>query len=105
VDGQAVCLVDFEHAIAAPSEFDYWRTVLPTFNHDDNDFQKTFREGYASVRSLPDGFERRAPFYVVLNEVYYFESLYVQDQHGPEETEECAERFRNSVTETLDSLS
>lgn len=105
MDGRVSCMVDFEHAIAAPGEFDYWRTVLPTFNHDTNGLEQTFREGYESVRSLPTGFERRKPFYELLNLIYYFESLYVQNQHGPEETAKRAEWIRNSVTKTLDDLS
>lgn len=105
VDGQAVSIVDFEHAIAAPGEFDYWRTALPTFNHDTDGLQELFRAGYESVRALPTGFERRAPLYKVLNEVYYFESLYVQNQHGAEETEQRANWFRQRVCETLEMLS
>lgn len=104
-DGQAVCIVDFEHAIAAPGEFDYWRTVLPTFTHDTSGLQTVFRAGYESVRSLPDGFERRASLYRLLNGIYYFESLYVQNQHGPAETDDRAERFRDTIFETIDTLS
>ncbi|MFC6906973.1 phosphotransferase [Halalkalicoccus tibetensis] len=33
-DGEAVCVLDFEHTIAAPGEFNYWRTVLPTFRNE-----------------------------------------------------------------------
>jgi hypothetical protein len=29
-DDTVACVVDFEHAIAAPAAFDYWRTVHPT---------------------------------------------------------------------------
>ncbi|WP_363466077.1 phosphotransferase family protein [Halogeometricum borinquense] len=101
------CVLDFEHAIAAPGEFDYWRTVLPTFSGhgDSNALRETFREGYESVRTLPAGFDERAPFYVLLNEVYYFESLYVQDQHDPDETAERAERLRERVFERIERLS
>lgn len=104
VDNRVGCMVDFEHAIAAPGEFDYWRTVLPTFSHDTNGLKRVFREGYESVRSLPAGFKRRKPLYVLLNLIYYFESLYVQDQHGPEETAKRAEGIRESVIETLDGV-
>ncbi|WP_248909218.1 phosphotransferase family protein [Halocatena marina] len=109
-DGRAVCVIDFEHAIAAPSEFDYWRTVLPTFAQASSPSnghcpQTAFRSGYESVRSFPDGFERRAPLFVVLHEIYFFESLYVQNQHSPEKTDERAEWLRKRVFEALETLS
>jgi fructosamine-3-kinase len=99
-DGEVACLVDFEHAIAAPGEFDYWRTVMPAFGPEEP-LRQSFREGYESVRSLPDEFAERQPFYALLNLVYFFESLYVQDQHDPEETTERAEQFRQTVTELI----
>lgn len=105
VDGEIACLLDFEHAIAAPSEFDYWRAVGPTFGPDgDDDARSAFREGYESIRTLPDGFDRRGPLYALLNFVYFFESLYVQDQHGPAETAEKAARFRKTTRSILDDL-
>jgi fructosamine-3-kinase len=102
-DGAIACVVDFEHALAAPGEFDYWRSVLPTFRDDAGDAQRAFRAGYESVRALPEGFERRAPLYVLLNEVYYLESLHVQAQHGPEETADRAAWFRERIDERLDA--
>lgn len=104
VDGRIACLVDFEHAIAAPGEFDYWRTVLPAFNHENGAAVQSFRDGYESIRSLPAGFKHRKPLYVLLNLIYYLESLYVQNQHGQDATAERAERFRDSIIETVDSL-
>jgi hypothetical protein len=103
-DGRVACVVDFEHAVAAPAGFDYWRTVLPTFSGDDTS-STAFREGYESVRSLPSGSDRRAPFYALLNEVYYVESLHVQDQHGPRETTERAARLRENILERVERLS
>jgi fructosamine-3-kinase len=100
--GEVVCAVDFEHALAAPAEYDYRRTALPTFA--DGDRQARFREAYESVRPLPEGIDRREPFFGLLCVVYYLESLYVQDQHGPEETARRAERLRESVRETLDDV-
>jgi fructosamine-3-kinase len=96
-------MVDFEHALAAPGEFDYWRTAMPTF--ESKTTERAFRRGYESLRSLPRDFEARKPVYVLLNLIYYFESLYVQEQHGPDETAERAARLRNSVTETVEKLS
>lgn len=104
VDDRVACMVDFEHAIAAPGEFDYWRTSMPTFGSESEHLRRVFREGYESVRSLPTGFESRQPVYVLLNLIYYFESLYVQDQHGQAETAERAEGLRDSVFEVLDEL-
>jgi len=103
VDGEVGCMLDFEHAIAAPGEYEYWRTVGPAFGSDD-DARTAFREGYESVRPLPDGFEKRRPLYALLNGVYYFESLYVQDQHDAERTAERAARLRNGIHDILDEL-
>jgi fructosamine-3-kinase len=102
---QVGCMVDFEHAIAAPGEFDYWRTILPTFSHESDTMRQAFRDGYESLRSLPTGFEDRKPIYILLNEIYYIESLYIQNQHGPEKTAERAEWIRSSIVEKLDNLS
>jgi hypothetical protein len=102
-DGRVRCVLDFEHAVAAPAEFDYWRTVLPTF--DAGDRQAAFREGYEAVRALPDGVERRRPWFLALQEVYYLESLFVQDRHGDATTAERAARLRERVEERLADLS
>ncbi|TKX56972.1 aminoglycoside phosphotransferase family protein [Halorubrum sp. SS7] len=103
-DGAVTCVIDFEHAIAAPGEYDYWRTVLPAFGPGESEPRTAFREGYESVRSLPPGFDRRAPRYALLNTVYYFESLYVQDQNGPAETARKADRLRSRIDAILDDL-
>jgi Ser/Thr protein kinase RdoA (MazF antagonist) len=103
--GEVRCVVDFEHALAAPAEFDYWRTALPTFlATGEDDGRETFREAYESVRPLPDGVERRREWFLLLCETYYVESLYVQDQHGPEETEQRAEWLRELVLDRVDGL-
>lgn len=94
------CVVDWEHAMTAPGEWDFWRTVLPTF--DGGDALRAFRDGYESVRSLPEGVEDRRPFYLLLVWLYYFESLYVQAQHDEAETEKRATFLRERVFEILD---
>jgi len=105
VDGEVACVIDFEHALAAPGEYDYWRTVFPAFGEfEADDAHQAFREAYESVRPLPEGFSRRRRFYALLNGIYYFESLYVQDQHGPEETTDRAQRLRDNVGSLLDDL-
>lgn len=104
-EGEVACMLDFEHAIAAPGEFDVWRTVLPLFGPAPESSAFTaFRDGYESVRSLPEGFGRREPLYRLLNGVYYLESLYVQDQHGPDETADRAERMRHNIGELIADL-
>ncbi|MFB6111856.1 MAG: phosphotransferase family protein [Halobacteriaceae archaeon] len=99
-DGEVTCMLDFEHAIAAPAAFDYWRTVLPTFETEAT--EAAFRRGYEAVRSLPANLTAGRPGYGLLNLVYYFESLYVQDQHGPVETTDRAEALREAVFDRLD---
>lgn len=105
-DREVACVVDFEHALAAPAEYDYWRTVVPTFDGgtalDDGAALDTFREGYESVRALPDGVDARRPLYLALLGVYYVESLYVQDQHDQAATEQRASAFRELVFGALD---
>lgn len=106
-DGRVACVVDFEHATAAPGEWDYWRTVTPTFAACDEDTtaaRRAFRRGYESVRPFSPGFERRRPYYGLLNGVYYLQSLYVQDRHGPAATAERAARFRARIFETISEL-
>lgn len=103
-DGEAVCVLDFEHTIAAPGEFDYWRTVLPTFRNEPT-AQEAFHAGYTKCRPVAEGFEQRAPFYVLLNEIYYFESLYVQNQYGTQEMDRRGQRLRERVCERIEELS
>ncbi len=40
-----------------------------------------------------------------MNEIYYFESLYVQNQHGRQETEMRAQRLRESIGKRIEELS
>jgi hypothetical protein len=101
-DDTVACVVDFEHAIAAPAAFDYWRTVHPTF--DDDAPRRAFRDGYRSVRDLPPALDEREPLYALLNAVYYFESLHVQAQHDRHETARRARGLTAHVHDLLDSL-
>lgn len=104
-DSEVTCVVDFEHALAAPAGFDYWRTVLPAFlATGDEAGLETFHEGYESVRPLPGDVDRRKPWFLLLCGTYYVESLYVQNQHDPEETERRAEWPREQVFDRVDSL-
>lgn len=103
-DGEVTCFVDFEHAIGAPAEFDYWRTVVPAFGLDSTPEARAFRDGYEEVRELPPRLEERQSLYSLLNGIYFFESLYVQDQHGPEETGRKARNLREGIKEVLADL-
>lgn len=107
-DGEVAAVIDFEHALAAPAEWDYWRTAIPTFGHPDRSTddatREAFREGYESVRSLPEGFDRRLEAYRVVLAVSYLQALYVQDQWTERETERRAEALREFVFETVGDL-
>jgi fructosamine-3-kinase len=98
-DGEAACVVDFEHALAAPRAFDYWRTALTVF--DGGDAAVAFRDGYEAVSALPENVVEQRPLYLVLHGVYFFESLYVQNQRGPDATADHADRLRESVFDAL----
>lgn len=98
-DGEAACVVDFEHALAAPQAFDYWRTALPIF--DDGATAVAFRDGYEAVSALPEHVAEQRPLYLVLHGVDCFESLYVQNQRGQEATAAHADRLRESVFDAL----
>lgn len=96
------CVVDFEHALLAPAEWDYWRAALPTFLAGEEAGLSAFREGYESVRPLPAGVDDRAPWFRLLCGTYFLESLYVQDQHGPAATRERAAATRERLSDRLE---
>jgi Ser/Thr protein kinase RdoA (MazF antagonist) len=101
-------VLDFEHALVAPGEYDYWRTAHPVFGTPDSDTrpaaQAAFREGYESVRPLPHGFERRRAAYLLLNLASYFVALDLQNGGiGPSERPQ-AEAMAEAVSETVASL-
>lgn len=106
-DGKVTCVIDWEHALVAPAEYDYWRTAMPLFGGPDGSEteRETFREGYESVRSLPSGFEDRADCYRLVNAVSYLEALHLQDQKETQEKARLAVRFRESVFDAIDELS
>jgi len=91
---QLAALVDFEHALVAPAEYDFWRTALPVFHDPGPEARDTFgdfREGYESVRSLPMGVERRREAWWMLNFTTYFVSLDVQNRGiGADERDRAA---------------
>lgn len=98
------CVIDFEHALCGPAEYDCWRTLLPLGIEEDTAVLDRFRAGYESVRSLPAGFDRREPVYRTVLTVSYLQSLYLQDRHDAASTRERAERLREIVFDGLDEL-
>ena len=105
IEGDDVtCVVDFEHALAGPGEYDYWRTALPLLSNEDEAVTSAFRAGYESVRPLPDGFEERGEVYRLVNTVSYVRSLFLQGNHAGEKAERRADRMCGYVHEAADSL-
>lgn len=99
--------IDFEHALVAPAEYDFWRVAVPLFGGHErgvDPFEQAFREGYERVGSLPADLERRRPAYELLNSVAYLESLHLQENVGPAERERIAERIRGRVSTVLAEL-
>lgn len=107
-DGELACLIDFEHALVAPCGYDFWRSAVPMFYDVDAGFDEdgleTFREGYESVRPLPDGLDARRDAYWLVNTVSYLQALFLQGQVTGEEAHQRAEGFRAFVEGTIDSL-
>ncbi|ELY87227.1 phosphotransferase family protein [Natrialba taiwanensis] len=99
--------IDFEHAFVAPGEYDYWRTVIPYFEPRDDiadSVRRSFRHGYESVRSLPDGFEHRKPVYRAFLIVAFIESLHLQQHDDPTLRASRGDQFRELAFETLEML-
>nr|WP_255192240.1 aminoglycoside phosphotransferase family protein [Natronobeatus ordinarius] len=106
-DGGRASAIDFEHALVAPAEYDYWRTAMPYLEAPDDvddTVSRAFRDGYEAVRPLPDGLGRRKPIYRVVNLVAFLESLYLQRPVGPAERERRGAVMRKLVLETLEEL-
>jgi fructosamine-3-kinase len=104
-NGEVSCVIDFEHTLFGPAEYDYWRTAMPAFAARERPaLERVFRNGYESVRSLPDGFDRRAKCYRALNTVSYLRSLFLQNRHDESETEHRAASMRTYVSEALGEL-
>ncbi|EMA42825.1 phosphotransferase family protein [Halococcus saccharolyticus] len=104
-DNGVACIIDFEHALVGPGEYDYWRTALPAFEARERpDLQRSFRTGYESIRALPDGFDRRAECYRMVNSVSYLKALHLQQQITGDEAERRAERMAGYVHDALVDL-
>ncbi|MEZ3116784.1 phosphotransferase [Halobaculum sp. MBLA0147] len=101
VDGSPASLIDFEHALAAPPGYDYWRTVGPLGGDDEPALVTAFREGYESVRPLPTGARGCARAYRLVNAVAYLEALFLQRNRDETERERVAERLCDAIDEWL----
>ena len=88
---ELAALVDFEHAMVAPAEYDFWRTAIPLFHEPGSgatDTLSAFRAGYESVRSLPLGVGRRREAWWLVIFVTFLLALDVQNRGiGPDERE------------------
>lgn len=107
VDGAEVtAVIDFERAVAAPAEHDYWRAAVPLFAGPDadEDAETAFRAGYEAVRPLPEGFEARRDVHRLAIAASFVESLFVQDQHDPDATGRKAASLREGVGDLLADL-
>lgn len=101
---EPAAIIDFEHALVAPGEYDFWRTAMPVFDRPGEAPRPTrsaFRNGYESVRPLPDGFERRADSYRLLNLASYFVALDVQQGGIGADERPHAERMRHGVQQNV----
>ncbi len=103
-DGDPAALIDFEHALAAPAAYDYWRTAGPILRGSDDRprLERAFRDGYESVRPVPESTESHERAYRLLNAVAYTEALFLQKNRDRAERTETAERFRTFVSELID---
>jgi len=90
-DPELGALIDFEHAMVAPAEYDVWRTAIPLFHDPGTGATATFsdfRAGYESVRDLPLGVDRRRDAWWLVIFVTYLLALDVQNRGiGPDEVE------------------
>lgn len=97
-------VIDFEHALVAPAEYDYWRSVFPLDTEVDGPLANAFRAGYESVRPLPDGLADRRPAFAAVILVEYFQSLFLQGNLTGADAERRAEGMADALAETLAAL-
>ena len=106
--GAITTVIDFEHALAAPAEWDYLRTTLPVFGPDsEHDVpESVFREAYESVRPLPAGFDRRREALILCNGLSYLRSMHLQrgDQGPPEVVARRGRAMAASLRDRLTTL-
>ncbi|WP_135853476.1 phosphotransferase family protein [Halorussus salinus] len=107
-DSDPTCVVDWEHALVAPAEYDYWRTAMPLLGRSgvtrEGDEFAAFNAGYESVRPLPTGSDRRSECFRLVNAVSYLKSLHLQRQRTGQAKARFAVRVCESVRETVEEL-
>ncbi|MFB6218663.1 MAG: phosphotransferase family protein [Halobacteriaceae archaeon] len=104
-DGEVACVVDWEHALVAPGEFEVARTALVLFERTtEAGAEAAFREAYESVHPIPEGFDVRRRAYRAVHLVYFLVSGWVQARRPPAERERLSERFEDEIRETLAGL-
>lgn len=85
--GEVTCVLDWEHALIAPGEYDFCRTEVPSFENPAREradgARESFRAGYESVRPLLDGFDVRRRVYKTVIFTYFLVSGRVQRQRPP----------------------
>lgn len=108
INDEVTCVLDWEHAVVAPGEYDYCRTEIPCFANPAREradgARKAFQAGYESVRPLRDGFDVRRSIYKTAVFTYFLVSGQVQCQRSPEELERLSESFAAEIRKTLAAL-
>ena len=97
-------VIDFEHALVAPAEYDFWRSMYPIRESVNGPLATAFRDGYESVRPLPAGYGERETAFSLVILVEYFQSLFLQGNITGAEAERRGERMAEGITERLATL-
>lgn len=105
-DGEQTCVVDWEHALVAPAEYDYWRTAMPLFESpgDTDAEEAAFHEGYESVRPIPANFDEYSLAHRLVIMVSHLESLHLQRQHDDHGTARFEKFARRYVFDAIEEL-
>jgi Ser/Thr protein kinase RdoA (MazF antagonist) len=106
-DGEVSCVIDWEHALVAPAEYDYWRTAMPLFGGPSGageEKREAFREGYESVRPLSRRLDDRTDLYRLMNGVSYLVALHLQRQKTGQEKARHSVALRRAVFDAIEGL-
>jgi Ser/Thr protein kinase RdoA (MazF antagonist) len=100
------CVIDWEHALVAPPEYDYWRAATPLIGGADDPeaVEAAFREGYESVRPLPATADERSLATRMVISVSYLKALHLQRQQTGQAKARFAKRTRESVRDAIERL-
>jgi fructosamine-3-kinase len=105
-DDEETCVIDWEHALVASAEYDYWRTAMPLFRSpgDTEAEEAAFHEGYESVRPLPAEFDDRSLAHRMVIIVSHLQSLHLQRQHDDHGTARFERFAREYVFDAIEEL-